>query len=231
MKRILLIEDDPDIRSLVELHLHDLDLETVSVGNGAEGFELAQKQSFKLIILDLMLPGMNGLEVCQKLRALNILTPILMLTAKVEEFDKVMGLESGADDYLTKPFGIRELIARVKAMLRRSERIALGNVNQQILKKGKLHLDFEKHLVKKNGEVLELTPKEYDLLCLLAKNSGKSYSREQLLSSVWGYEFSGYEHTVNSHVNRLRGKLEDDLSNPIYIQTVWGVGYRFNDEI
>lgn len=231
MKRILLIEDDPDIQSLVELHLRDLKLEPHSFSDGTKGFEAAKTQEFDLIILDLMLPGMDGIAICQKLRALNIFTPILMLTAKAEEFDKVMGLESGADDYLTKPFGIREFIARVKAILRRSALKKEEAKSQTHLQRGDLHIDFNKHLVKKAGENMELTPKEYDLLCLLAQNPGKSYSREQLLSLVWGYEFSGYEHTVNSHVNRLRGKLERDLSNPQYILTVWGVGYRFNDEL
>ncbi len=231
MKRILLIEDDPDIRSLVELHLHDLQTEPVSVGHGAEGFEQARSGSFDLIILDLMLPGMSGLEICQKLRALNVYTPILMLTAKAEEFDKVMGLESGADDYLTKPFGVRELTARVKAILRRSEFKKTTQAGTRHLSLGGLFIDFEKHLVKKEGETLDLTPKEYDLLCLLAQNAGKPFSREQLLSSVWGYEFNGYEHTVNSHINRLRGKLETDLSNPRFILTIWGVGYRFNDAL
>jgi two-component system alkaline phosphatase synthesis response regulator PhoP len=231
MKHILIIEDDPDIRSLLELHLHDLELQTTSIDHGTKGYEKARSQNFDLIILDLMLPGMTGLEICQKLRALDVHTPILMLTAKAEEFDKVMGLESGADDYLTKPFGIREFLARVKAILRRTEQKVQDEVAPKTLSLGDLYIDLEKHQIKKGGSSLDLTPKEFDLLCLFAQNPGRSYSREQLLSQVWGYEFSGYEHTVNSHINRLRGKLEDDLDKPEYIQTVWGVGYRFNDEI
>lgn len=233
MKHVLIIEDDPDIRSLLELHLKDIPCQVQSASHGNEGFALARDTSYELIVLDLMLPGMDGLEICRKLRALDIHTPILMLTAKAEEFDKVMGLESGADDYLTKPFGIRELLARVKAILRRADHTkATGEAAPpQRIQRGGLHIDAEKHLAEREGERLELTPKEFDLLWLMANNPGKSYSREQLLSAVWGYDFSGYEHTVNSHINRLRSKVEKDLAHPEYILTVWGVGYRFNDAL
>ncbi len=234
MKKVLVIEDDPDIIELVSLHLRDLDCEVSQEMNGKQGFETAHSKSFDLIVLDLMLPGMDGLAICQKLRALENFTPILMLTAKAEEFDKVLGLESGADDYLTKPFGIREFIARVKAILRRQEiQKTKGNDTsaKAEIQHGDLLIDLTKRKVSRGGDRIDLTPKEFDLLCLMAENPGRSFDRDQLLSTVWGYEFSGYEHTVNSHINRLRSKIETDLSNPKYILTTWGIGYRFNDEI
>ncbi len=234
MKKVLVIEDDPDIIELVSLHLRDLDCEVSQEMNGKQGFETANSNSFDLIVLDLMLPGMDGIAICQKLRALENFTPILMLTAKAEEFDKVLGLESGADDYLTKPFGIREFIARVKAILRRQEihKTKGNDTSAKVqIQHGDLLIDLTKRKVSSKGERIDLTPKEFDLLCLMAENPGRSFDRDQLLSSVWGYEFSGYEHTVNSHINRLRSKIETDLSNPKYILTTWGIGYRFNDEI
>ncbi len=235
MKNVLIIEDDPDIIVLLRIHLEDLGCTVSEALNGKMGFEMAREGNFDLIVLDLMLPGMDGLTVCQKLRALEINTPILMLTAKSEEFDKVMGLESGADDYLTKPFGIREFIARVKAMFRREElRRGEGEPDESkapFIRYGELEIDLEKRKVSLDGKRVSLTPKEFDLLVLLAGNPGVSYDRDQLLSTVWGYEFRGYEHTVNSHINRLRGKIEPDLHQPQYILTTWGVGYRFNDEI
>jgi DNA-binding response OmpR family regulator len=180
-----------------------------------------------------MLPGIDGLEVCRKLRAKEINTPILMLTAKSEEIDKVLGLETGADDYLTKPFSVREFVARVKAILRRQ---AIHEKSGEQVMKDVLHIENlmieqGKRKVKLDGNRIELTPKEYDLLVLLASHPGKSYSREDLLNLIWGYEFSGYEHTVNSHINRLRSKIEADFAKPRYILTTWGVGYRFNDEL
>ena len=232
MKKVLVVEDDPDILQLVSLHLRDLDCEVTGSENGNEGLKLALEGRFDLIVLDLMLPGTDGITICQKLRALDNYTPILMLTAKAEEFDKVLGLESGADDYLTKPFGIREFIARVKAILRRQNRNSKEeSETDQPLSMGQLRIDRKKRKVSISGSRIELTPKEFDLLVLLAENPGRSYDRDQLLSSIWGYEFNGYEHTVNSHINRLRSKIEPDVSNPSYILTTWGVGYRFNDEL
>jgi DNA-binding response OmpR family regulator len=233
MKNVLVIEDDRDIVDLLTIHLHDLDCNVEVAYDGRDGEEKAMNGPHDLIILDIMLPHKDGISIAQKLRAYEIFTPILMLTAKTEEIDKVLGLESGADDYLTKPFGIREFIARVKAIFRRQEQ--LGNAIQSDLKSiltvGNLEIDFEKRKVIRDGERIELTPKEFDLLVLLASHPGKSYSRDQLLNDVWGYEFSGYEHTVNFHINRLRSKLEPDVSNPEFILTTWGIGYRFNDEI
>ena len=233
MKQVLVVEDDPDIVDLLTIHLHDLDCNVDVARDGQTGEDKAMNGNFDLIILDIMLPKKDGIAIAQKLRAFEIFTPILMLTAKTEEVDKVLGLESGADDYLTKPFGIREFIARVKAILRRQEQMGRSGKPTDIkkLELGNLEINVEKRKVMLNGERIELTPKEFDLLVLLASNPGKSYSRDQLLNDVWGYEFSGYEHTVNSHINRLRAKLEPNVANPEFILTTWGIGYRFNDEI
>lgn len=233
MKQVLIIEDDIDILELISIHLQDLGCHIKKATDGITGFQLASRYTFDLVILDIMLPGIDGLEVCRKLRAGSKYSPILMLTAKSEEIDKVLGLETGADDYLTKPFSIREFIARVKAIFRRSEmnEKPVHHQANSILKIDNLLIDREKHKVTVKGNRVELTPKEYDLLLLMATHPGKSYSREDLLNLIWGYEFSGYEHTVNSHINRLRSKIEPDFSKPRYILTTWGIGYRFSDEI
>jgi len=233
MRQVLIIEDDKDIAELVSIHLHDLVCEIKHVTHGKTGLEVAASGDFHLIILDIMLPGMDGLEVCKELRAREIFTPILMLTAKSEEIDKVLGLEIGADDYLTKPFSVREFVARVKAIFRRQsiQEKSADSVPASNIRIENLLIELDKHKVILNGNRIELTPKEYDLLVLLASHPGKSYSREDLLNLVWGYEFSGYEHTVNSHINRLRAKIESNFSKPQYILTTWGVGYRFNDEL
>ena len=232
MKNILIIEDDINILELVDIHLKDIHCTTTKANNGTDGIKHALKKTFDLIILDIMLPDIDGIEVCKKLRAADISTPIMMLTARSEEIDKVIGLETGADDYLTKPFSIRELIARVKAILRRTEINKNTQANtDKIISYGTLSIDPQKRKVLVENNKIELTPKEFDLLYLFMSNPGKSYSRENLLNIVWGYEFSGYEHTVNSHINRLRTKIEADLNNPIYILTTWGIGYRFSDEI
>ncbi len=232
-KRVLIIEDDPILIDLLEIHLTDLDCELAKAMDGKSGLEQALSSQFDLIVLDIMLPQMDGLEVCRRLRAKEIRTPILMLTARSEEIDKVLGLEMGADDYLTKPFSVREFIARVKAIFRRMEfwqEQPAQEVSAAILRFGDLVVDIDKRKVTIKDKRVELSPKEFDLLSLLATNPGKSYDRSRLLDLVWGYEFEGYEHTVNSHINRLRGKIEPDIANPIYILTTWGVGYRFNEE-
>ena len=231
MKKVLVVEDDPNISQLIQIHLKDLDYEINVRNNGREGFEEANSSSYDLIILDIMLPEMDGIAICQRLRALDNFTPILMITAKSEEIDKVIGLESGADDYITKPFKIREFIARVKAIMRRQDQFALLAANEvKLLKFQSIEIDEKKRKVLCSGKRVDLTPKEFDLLVLMAKNPGRSYSRSELLEFIWGYDFSGYEHTVNAHINRLRAKIEADPTNPIYILTTWGVGYRFNDE-
>ncbi len=231
MKKILLIEDDDQIVELIDIHLKDIFCKTTSALRGEEGLHLALTEKFDLIILDIMLPDMNGIEICRRLRLEKNTTPVMMLTARSEEIDKIIGLETGADDYLTKPFSIRELIARVKAVLRRTE-INLNNSGPDaVIIRGSLTVDPVKRKVMLDETKVELTPKEFDLLYLFITNPGRSYSRETLLNTIWGYEFNGYEHTVNSHINRLRAKIESDLSHPKYILTSWGVGYRFSDEI
>lgn len=231
MKKVLLIEDDVHIKELLEIHLKDLQCQLSMATNGAVGYNMALNESFDLIVLDLMLPGKDGLEICRDLRANDVVTPILMLTARSEEVDKIIGLETGADDYLTKPFSVREFIARVKAIFRRVQMLKQSDEVEQVIKLGNLQIDKNKRKVLREQERIDLTPKEFDLLYLLATNPGTSYSRGRLLSLIWGYEFEGYEHTVNSHINRLRSKLEKDLNQPEYILTTWGVGYRFNDEL
>jgi DNA-binding response OmpR family regulator len=233
MKRVLIIEDDIEIVHLLEIHLKDLNCEILSSQRGDEGFANALENDFSLIILDIMLPGMDGVEICQKLRAKNIDTPIIMLTSKSEEIDKVLGLEIGADDYLTKPFSVREFIARVKAIFRRQKMTShtadesMGKVNHF----GQLSINIEKRKIILEGQRVDLSPKEFELLVLLSSNPGKSYDRKKLLNLVWGYDFDGYEHTVNSHINRLRSKIEPDMGNPKYILTTWGIGYKFNEDL
>jgi DNA-binding response OmpR family regulator len=230
IKKILMIEDDPDIVELAGIHIRDLGYSLESAGDGESGLNKALNKEYDLIILDLMLPQLDGLEVCKRYRQKNRKTPILMLTAKSEELDKVLGLELGADDYLTKPFSIRELIARIKAILRRieTERETSSETDKpEILEFDNLVIDTLKRKVTLGGKALELTAKEFDLLLIFARHPGRTYDRQQLLDQVWGYHFDGYDHTVNSHINRLRNKVEKDPANPKFIKTVWGVGYRF----
>jgi len=229
MRRILLIEDDRDISNLVRIHLSDLQYEVEQVFDGKEGLLRAMEKQHCLIVLDLMLPGMDGITICQRLRAAKVGTPILMLTSKAEEIDKVLGLETGADDYMTKPFSVRELVARVKALLRRMDGTPAPSAQAGDIDVPGLRINTAKRQVEVHGQRVELTPKEYDLLLHLATHPGVTFSRDELLSKVWGYEFSGYEHTVNSHINRLRNKVERDIAKPEFILTTWGVGYRFID--
>ncbi len=229
MKKVLVIEDDKAISDLIEIHLIDLNCQITKAFDGENGLKLALENNFDLIVLDLMLPKLDGLEICKEVRKQEIYTPILMLTAKSEEFDKVLGLEFGADDYLTKPFGVREFIARVKAIFRRIQALQKETANDSDIIIGDLTIEIAKRRVLLNGDRIELTPKEFDLLYLLASHPGTTYTREQLLNILWGYQYNGYEHTVNSHINRLRTKIEKNLSDPKYILTSWGVGYRFND--
>ncbi len=234
MKKVLVVEDDRDMVQLLEIHLKDLDCELDLAYDGQTGLEKALSYDYDLMVLDVMLPGRDGLEICRQVRAREKSNPILMLTARSEEIDKVLGLEMGADDYLTKPFSIREFLARVKALFRRVERFqpqASADQPESVLSFGDLMIDLDKRKVTIKGQRVELSPKEFDLLGLLAANPGKSYDRARILNLVWGYDFEGYEHTVNSHINRLRRKIEPDLQNPTYILTSWGIGYRFNEEL
>lgn len=231
MSQVLVVEDNRDIAHLVHMHLSDIGIEVELAGDGMTGLRQARNKHFDLIILDLMLPGLEGMEVCRQLRASNILTPILMVTAKSAEIDRVMGLETGADDYLTKPFSIVELVARVKAILRRSgeyQNDSLARSSHRFPNLG-LEINTATHEVFINGEVVELTAKEFDLLWHLARYPGQVFSRAQLLDSIWGYGHDGYEHTVNSHINRLRTKIESNPAKPEIVRTVWGVGYKFTD--
>lgn len=230
MKQVLIIEDEASIAELVELHLRDLDCEVRRFTDGRKGFDYARSNQFDLLVLDLNLPGMNGIDICRKLREEKIKSPILMLTARTEEIDKVLGLETGADDYVTKPFSIREFLARVKAIFRRIEiDREVQDTGQQVLRYHEIEIDRSKRKVLLRNNRVELTPKEFDLLFLLASNPGVTYERKELLFKVWGYNFGGYEHTVNSHINRLRMKIESDPNKPQYVLTTWGVGYRFAD--
>ncbi len=213
--------------------MKDLSLEISKSYDGEDGLAKAISENPDLIILDLMLPKIDGIQVCQKIRAKEINTPIFMLTARSEEIDRVLGLEIGDDDYMTKPFSIREFIARVKAIFRRTQLIKDSLTEESVsqIKSGGLFIDVEKRRVLVDEKKVELSPKEFELLTLLASNPGKSYNRSRLLNLIWGYEFEGYEHTVNSHINRLRAKIEPDMANPNYILTTWGVGYKFNEEL
>lgn len=232
MSRVLIIEDDREISDLISIHLKDMELEVSQSYDGKDGLLKAINEKFDLIILDIRLPYMDGLEVCKKIRMEKIQSLVLILTSKSEEIDKVLGLEIGADDYLTKPFSIRELVARVKALLRRREMFLTSQeteVEDKELNIGDLMINEGMRKVRIRGENIELSPKEFDLLVLLASNPGKTYTRMQLLNKIWGYEFEGFEHTVNSHINRLRSKVEQNMHEPEYILTTWGVGYKFRE--
>lgn len=226
---ILVVEDNRDLVNLLKINLEDEGYNVIIAMDGITAVEQFRSAEPSLILLDVMLPKMDGFDVCKEIRSENKRVPILMLTAKSEEVDKVLGLEIGADDYMTKPFSIRELLARVKAILRRANQTTDSGDKKPILKYKELYMDPNKRRVQLNGESIELTSKEYDLLLLFFSNPGKAYSREELLNDVWGYSYEGYSHTVNSHINRLRSKIETDASDPDYIKTVWGVGYRFAD--
>jgi DNA-binding response OmpR family regulator len=228
-RRVLVVEDDREIAALVELHLEDDGYLVDVARDGATGLALASGGAYSLVILDLMLPKIEGLELCRRLRARSEYTPVLMLTAKSSEADRVVGLELGADDYLTKPFGIRELLARVKAVLRRVDTVAsLARSGGRIEIAG-LAIDLDGRRVAVDGRPADLTAKEFDLLVQFARHPGRVYTRAQLLEQVWGHAHASYQHTVNSHINRLRAKIEADPSRPRYVLTVWGVGYRFLD--
>lgn len=227
-KKILIIEDDKDISTLIKMHLQDINANVTCHYDGMQAWQDFQNNSYDLVILDIMLPSMDGLELCKCIRSSHAnYTPILMLTSRSSEIDRVLGLELGADDYLTKPFALLELVARVKALFRRVNAMQLNqNKDQKIVIDG-LCIDPKTRQVTKENIELELTAKEFDLLMHFAQHPGQVFTRLQLLDQVWGYSHEGYEHTVNSHINRLRNKLENDTRNPRFIKTVWGVGYQF----
>jgi len=227
--RVLVIEDDKDIARLLELHLRDEGYAVTVVPDGKSGLQQALEKPYDIIILDLILPGMDGLEVCRRIRTGPNYTPVLMLTARSTDVDRILGLEMGADDYLTKPFNVRELLARVKALLRRVEALRGKDplAPKTMIRAGSLTIDPEKHKVTVEGEPVHLTAREFELLLEFARHPGRAYTRGQLLDKVWGYSYQGYEHTVNSHINRLREKIERNPASPRYILTIRGIGYQF----
>jgi len=228
-RKMLVIEDERDIADLIRLHLEDLNYVVTVARDGKTGLRKSSAGSWDLIILDLRLPGIDGLEICRRLRQRSEYVPILMLTSKSSELDRVVGLEIGADDYVTKPFSILELMARVKAILRRTELFDRSKIQAiDAVQVGNLTIDPAMRSAVVRGEAVELTAKEFDLLFHFAKHPGRVFSRAELLDRVWGYGHDGYEHTVNSHINRLRAKIENDPAHPEFIVTMWGVGYKMN---
>ena len=227
MQTILLVEDDPEITRLISLHFNEAAYQLTCCNTGTQALKAIASEMFDLIILDISLPDGNGIDICKTLRTTDAGTPVMMLTCHADESDKVLALELGADDYITKPFGIFELKARVKAMMRRSQQGVSNLPEQKEINHADLVIESAKRKASLKGQRLDLTAKEFDLLLLMACNPGKTFSRKELLQQVWGFAFSGYEHTITAHINRLRLKLESDLGNPAYILTTWGAGYRF----
>ena len=231
MRKVLVIEDQRDIAGLIGLHLRDIPCDVTVRYDGKSGLAEAEARRYDLLVLDIMLPDVDGLDICRRLRGKTPYTPILMVTAKASELDRVLGLELGADDYLTKPFSVLELVARTKALFRRMEALSRGEETAQEhpIRCAGLLIDPAKRHVALDGRGVELTTKEFDLLLHFARNPGRVYSRLQLLDAVWGYGYDGYEHNVNCHINRLRAKIERDHARPRFIMTVRGVGYKFAD--
>ncbi|MDQ7075086.1 MAG: response regulator transcription factor [Gammaproteobacteria bacterium] len=231
-KKILVVEDNADLASLIQLHLHDLHAEADIAKDGGLAVQLFNQQHYDLVILDLMLPVLDGISVCKKIRETSSTVPIVILTAKNSELDRVLGLEIGADDYVTKPFSIPELMARIKARFRSIDAFnEHKNSAEPILQFKGLRLEHKKRLVYVDNRAVDLTVKEFELLAFFMRSPNQVFSRIQLLDKVWGYHYEGYEHTVNTHINRLRAKIETEAEKPKYIITVWGVGYKFSSEI
>ena len=225
--KIILVDDEPEILTLVRDYLTREGFIVLTAANGNEGMELIEREKPDLVLLDWMLPGISGLEMCKHLRETSTI-PIIMLTAKSEEIDRVLGLEFGADDYIVKPFSLRELVARIKTVLRRSGGVS-QETNSSLIIRGELSLDVSSHKVLKRGQELFLTPTEFNILHLLATRPGTVYSRLQLLRQAMGEEYLYYERSIDTHVSNLRKKIEDNPSEPKYIETVFGVGYRFGE--
>ncbi len=236
MPKIIIVEDDPAIAEMLVYHLQDIGYETIHFDDGLKAKEHLISSDYDLVVLDIMLPNYNGLDLCKELRALRPTTPIMMLTSLDSEADRVIGLELGADDYLTKPFSMRECQARIKALLRRCElnnqfdntNVSIAQPTELLFKELKINSNSRSVLL--DAGVIELTAREFDLLFYLAQNQQQVYSRSELLDAVWGYAHEGYEHTVNTHINRLRKKLKRLDDKPDFIQTVWAVGYKFLSE-
>ncbi len=229
-KLIYVVEDEKHIRELVAFNLEENGYVVKSFENGESLLDECKNKKPDLFVLDIMLPGIDGLEICRQIKQNSDFKkiPIIMLTAKGEEFDKVLGLELGADDYITKPFSIREFIARVKVVFRRQ--IDSSEDKSEIIKVGKISIDFSRHEVYKDKKIIEMTFKEFELLKLLIMNKGKVLPRDMLLEKIWGFDYNGESRTVDVHIRYLRQKLEDDDNNPVYIETVRGIGYRFSDK-
>lgn len=225
-KKILIVDDEVDIAELVRLHLEDAGAHIQLSHEGKHALALAESGQFDLLVLDLSLPGMDGLEICRRVRRRNACIPILLLTARTSQADRILGLEMGADDYLGKPFNVLELVARVRALFRRVDALAAAGAPATTIVFDGLRIDVARREAEVDGRPVTLTEKEFDLLLHFSRAPGRVYSREQLLEALWGTTYSGYDHTVNSHINRLRAKIEVDRNNPKYIKTVWGVGYK-----
>jgi two-component system, OmpR family, response regulator len=229
MKRILIIEDDPDMGEMLQINLRDEGYSVEIETDGNAGLNRLKSQTYDLLILDLMLPGIDGLEICRQARILPQYRPIIIISAKSSETSRVLGLELGADDYLSKPFSVPELIARIRALFRRIHTLEQSqSVKSGIIRQGNLVIDPIAHDVKIADQSILLTSKEFELLLFFAQHPDKVFTRMELLDHVWGYRHNGYEHTVNSHINRLRSKIEFNAITPKYIQTVWGIGYKFS---
>lgn len=228
---LLVVEDDENISSAISEYFSRAGYNVKTVGDGLMGVKTALDDPPDAVVLDLMLPKMDGLAVCRELREKINYLPILMLTAKDDVVDKVLGLEMGADDYITKPFSLRELEARIKSVLRRSRTpVADGREDEAPIIRGRLRIDPARREVTIGDRQVDLTPKEFDLLRLFAANPGRVFPRKYLLEKIWDYSYEGYDRTIDSHINRLRAKIEENPENPQMVLTVWGIGYKFSDE-
>ena len=232
-RRVLVVEDEAEIAELVALHLRDAGYMVEVATDGGQGLAAAAGGTFDLVVLDLMLPVLDGLALCRSLRSNGHGVPILMVTARESESDRILGLDCGADDYLTKPFSLRELVARVRAIFRRIELQAQAPspnpLDSALLEVGDISVDPGRRVATVRGEDVRLTPREFDLLLFFCQSPGRVFRRMELLQEVWGYAYEGYDHAVNSHINRLRSKIEEDPNAPELILTVWGVGYKLNE--
>jgi len=226
-KQVLIVEDDENIAELLRLHLHDEGYAIEHAADGEVGMQLVERRQWDALVLDLMLPGVDGLEICRRARSMTRYTPIIITSARSSEVHRILGLELGADDYLAKPFSVLELVARVRALLRRADAMARrARLDAGNLEVGDLRIDPVAREASLNDVPIDLTPREFDLLHFLARHPGKVFARMDLLNHVWGYRHDGYEHTVNTHINRLRTKIETDPAHPAWIVTVWGRGYK-----